>query len=138
MFGMPTETADEAWETVKMIKKIRPYRSSAAFFTPFPGSFLYDYCRENNLSLIDEHDGFVRFPEVDKPKIKNIDYELLRRMARISKNVSAWTKLRIRVERIFAHKKSKAFKVKFLEEAKQRPVKGMAVLRLARAEAKII
>ncbi len=43
MYGLPTETNEEASDTVRMIKKIKPYRASAAFFTPHPGSYLYDY-----------------------------------------------------------------------------------------------
>ena len=132
MFGVPTETPGEARDTVGMIKKIKPYRSSAAFFTPHPGSTLYQYCKKRNLSLIDQHDDFVNFPEIDKPKIKNIDYDFLRKMAKESKRLSFGVKARIRIERIFAHKKNKPFRLKFLEEMKRSPgLNKMAVLRLA-------
>lgn len=138
MFGMPTETDSEAWGTVLMIRKIRPYRSSAAFFTPHPGSHFYEYCKEKDLSLIDDHDDFVRFPEIDKPKIKNIDYGIMRKMAAISKDLSLGVKLKTRIEKIFAHRKNKYFKIKFQEELKRHPgLNKMAVLRLAHAAGRI-
>lgn len=75
MLGIPTETKEETMETVKMIKKIRPYIPSPAFYTPFPGSDLFEYCEKNNLSLIKDHSGYKRNPVC--PKIKGIDYEFL-------------------------------------------------------------
>lgn len=131
MFGLPTEKPEEAWDTVKMMKKIRPYRSSAAFFTPHPGSFFYEYCKKNGLSLIGAHDNFVKFPEIDAPKIKNVDYDLMRKMAVISKNVSWQVKVRIKAERVLAHKKKKPFKIKFQEQVRQSPaLNKMSVLRI--------
>ncbi len=102
MFGLPTETNEEARDTARIIKKIKPYRSSTAFFTPFPGSFFYEYCKENNLSLIGDHDAVAIFPEDDTPKIKNIDYNFMRKLATDSKNLPLRSKVRIRIERIFA------------------------------------
>lgn len=138
MYGVPTETNEEAMDTVRMIKRIKPYRSSAAFYTPHPGSHFYEYCSKNDLALIDKHDSFARFPEIDKPKIKNIDYDAIRQMARISKNVAPSVKLRIRLERLFVHKINKSFKVRFEEELKKDPrMNKTAVLRLAHAMGRI-
>jgi radical SAM superfamily enzyme YgiQ (UPF0313 family) len=138
MFGIPTETNKEAWDTVRMIKRIKPYRSSAAFFTPHPGSNFYNYCKKNNLSLIDDHDAFVRLPEVDRPKIKNIDYDAMRNMATISKDAAIGVKIRIRIERIFAHKRRKAFEARFKQELERKPgCNKLAVLRLAHKEGRI-
>lgn len=138
MFGLPTEKPEEAQDTVRMIKKIRPYRSSAAFFTPHPGSAFYGYCKRHNLSLIGPHDDFVRFPEVDKPKIKDIDYALIRKMAEVSKNVSLGVKMRIRVERTIWHKKKKPFKRKYKEELQRNPLLNkMAILREAHQAGRI-
>lgn len=75
MLGIPTETKEETMETVKMIKKIRPYIPSPAFYTPFPGSDLFEYCEKNDLSLIKTHSDYKRNPVC--PKIKGIDYEFL-------------------------------------------------------------
>ena len=75
MLGIPTESKQEAMDTVKMIKKIRPDHCSPAFFTPHPGSDLYKYCIENELSLITSHDEYRRNPY--GAKIRNIDYKFL-------------------------------------------------------------
>ena len=75
MLGIPTESKQEAMDTVKMIKKIRPDHCSPAFFTPHPGSDLYEYCIENELSLITSHNEYRRNPY--GAKIRNIDYKFL-------------------------------------------------------------
>lgn len=77
MLGMPTETNDEVMDTVRMIKKIKPYKPSPAFFTPHPGSDLYDYCVKNDLSLIRTHSDYSRSP--NSPKIRGVDYVFLQK-----------------------------------------------------------
>jgi len=76
MLGLPGETKEEQRMTVDMIKKIRPYHCSPAYYTPHPGSKLFDYCQENNLSLIKNHDDYRR--STYEPKIKGIDYDYLK------------------------------------------------------------
>ena len=76
MLGIPLETKEEQRETVNMIKKIKPYHCSPAYYTPHPGSDLFKYCMENNLSLISDHDGYRR--NNYEPKIKGIDYDYLK------------------------------------------------------------
>jgi len=75
MLGLPTETQDEVRETISMLKEIDPDYYSPAFYTPHPGSDLYDYCMENDLSLIVDHDSYRRNP--DEAKIKGVDYQWL-------------------------------------------------------------
>lgn len=75
MMGIPTETKEEVLETISMLKEIDPDYYSPAFYTPHPGSDLYDYCAEHDLSLIRNHDSYRRNP--DEAKIKGIDYEWL-------------------------------------------------------------
>jgi radical SAM superfamily enzyme YgiQ (UPF0313 family) len=83
MFGLPTETAEEMRQTVAMIRLIRPDLYAPAVFTPAPGSELYDYCRERDLILIDSATGYRR--NVDSgPKIRGVDYALVRRMVKQS------------------------------------------------------
>ncbi len=79
MFGLPTETEDEMRETVRMIRTIRPDYCSPSVFTPAPGSELYAYCRENDLSLIDSAAGYRR-DAMSGAKIKGVDYSLVQRM----------------------------------------------------------
>jgi len=75
MLGIPTETKEEVMDTVNMIREIDPDYYSPAFFTPHPGTDLYDYCVENDLSLIQDYDSYRRNPT--EPKIKGQDYEFL-------------------------------------------------------------
>lgn len=75
MLGLPTETKEEVMETISMLKEIDPDYYSPAFYTPHPGSDLYDYCMEHGLSLIQSHDGYRRNPT--EPKIKGVDYDFL-------------------------------------------------------------
>ncbi|MGD8397937.1 MAG: radical SAM protein [Anaerolineae bacterium] len=75
MLGLPTETKEEVMETISMLKEIDPDWYSPAFYTPHPGSDLYDYCIENDLSLITSHDQYRRNPW--DIKIKGQDPEFL-------------------------------------------------------------
>jgi anaerobic magnesium-protoporphyrin IX monomethyl ester cyclase len=75
MLGLPTETKEEVMETVSMLKEIDPDWYSPAFYTPHPGSDLYDYCIEHDLSLITSHDQYRRNPW--DIKIKGQDPEFL-------------------------------------------------------------
>jgi radical SAM superfamily enzyme YgiQ (UPF0313 family) len=75
MLGLPTETRDEVMDTVSMLKEIDPDWYSPAFYTPHPGSDLYDYCIEHDLSLITSHDQYRRNPW--DIKVKGQDPEFL-------------------------------------------------------------
>jgi len=76
MLGIPTETKEEIKDTISMLKEIDPDYYSPAFYTPHPGSDLYEYCLENNLSLIASHDQYRRNPT--ETKIRGQDYDFLR------------------------------------------------------------
>ena len=76
MLGLPTETEDEIRDTISMLKAIDPDYYSPAFYTPHPGSDLYDYCVEHGLSLVEDHDGYRRNP--DEIKIKGHDERFLK------------------------------------------------------------
>ncbi len=75
MLGIPTEAPDEVRDTISMLKEIDPDYYSPAFYTPHPGSDLYDYCLANGLSLITSHDQYRRNPT--ETKIKGQDYQFL-------------------------------------------------------------
>jgi radical SAM superfamily enzyme YgiQ (UPF0313 family) len=97
MFGVPTETNAEAWDTVQMIKRIDPDYRSYSFFTPLPGSDLYEYCREKKLSLVDTHAKYNRSMFV--PKIKGVDYAFLHRAVEEALDLP-WTKKVLRHMRL--------------------------------------
>ena len=64
-------------EQARMLKEIDPDYYSPSFYTPHPGSDLYDYCIEHDLSLITSHDQYRRNPW--DIKIKGQDHEFLQR-----------------------------------------------------------
>ncbi len=76
MLGLPTETEEEVMDTVRMMKRIDPDYYSPAFYTPHPGSDLFTYCQEHDLSLVVDHDSYRRNPT--ELKIKGHDYEFLK------------------------------------------------------------
>jgi radical SAM superfamily enzyme YgiQ (UPF0313 family) len=77
MLGLPTETKEDVQATLDLIKKVRPDVYSFSYFTPMPGTHLYEYCEKHNLSLIKSHDELADMgPNV--PKIKGVDYEYLK------------------------------------------------------------
>jgi len=76
MMGLPTETQKEVMDTVRLMKEIDPDYYSPAFFTPHPGTELYDYVVEHDLSRITGYDSYRRNPT--EPKIKTQDYEFLK------------------------------------------------------------
>lgn len=102
MLGIPTESKKEALDTLKMIKRIRPYRASPAFFTPHPGSDLYKYCMEKGLSLIKDHKDYSRSPHT--PKIKDIDYLFLEGVLEKSTKPALSVRIRRKWDHIFERK----------------------------------
>jgi len=102
MLGIPTETKEEAMDTLKMIKRIKPYRASPAFFTPHPGSDLYRYCEEKSLSLISDHKDYSRSPQ--SPKIKGVDYVFLRGLLEESRQVPLSVRIRRKADHIWERK----------------------------------
>jgi anaerobic magnesium-protoporphyrin IX monomethyl ester cyclase len=78
MMGLPTETKEEVMETYTMLKEIKPYHCSPAFYTPHPGSDLYKMGEEMGIHLITSHDDYRR--NTYEPKIKGPDYEFLKDM----------------------------------------------------------
>lgn len=82
MVGIPTETKAEVIETVQMAQKVKQIQPRAilswASYTPHPGSDLFEYCKENDLSLIRQASDYRRYFEGRmNPKIKGVDYKFL-------------------------------------------------------------
>lgn len=75
MLGLPEETPEEVMETVSMLKTIDPDYYSPAFYTPHPGTDLFDYALEHGLSLIEDYDSYRRNPT--ELKIKGHDWEFM-------------------------------------------------------------
>lgn len=80
MFGIPGETAEDVKATVRFIREIRPAYPSIAFFTPFPGTELGDYCVAQKLLLENKGDFYNRSASAEG-KLKGIDYSFLKAAA---------------------------------------------------------
>lgn len=76
MLGLPTETKEEQLETATMINIIQPDHTSLFYFTPIPGTDIYDYCSQNDL-MIREDEMNIERTNSYSPKIKNTDYKYL-------------------------------------------------------------
>jgi radical SAM superfamily enzyme YgiQ (UPF0313 family) len=75
MFGLPTETKEEVLETLSMLKEIRPFHCSPAFYTPHPGSDLFEMGKKMGIHLVTSHGSYRR--NTYEPKIKGPDYKFL-------------------------------------------------------------
>jgi len=73
MIGLPTETNAEIQDTVNLANRISPTIASCSFYSPMPGSYIYEYCKENDLILEKDFANLSRDPQ--KPKIKGVDYQ---------------------------------------------------------------
>jgi radical SAM superfamily enzyme YgiQ (UPF0313 family) len=75
MLGLPTETKEEVKETLTMLQEIKPYHCSPAFYTPHPGSDLFEMGKKMGIHLIKTHTSYRR--NTYEPKIKGPDYSFL-------------------------------------------------------------
>lgn len=99
MLGIPTETEDEIRQTISMLREIDPDYYSPAFYTPHPGSDLYDYCLEHDLSLIADYDSYRRNPT--EPKVKGHDPAFLQRALKESQRRTAANAMKRRLRRLW-------------------------------------
>jgi radical SAM superfamily enzyme YgiQ (UPF0313 family) len=74
MLGMPGETNDEIRQTVELIDMIQPDWVDPSYFTPYPGTTLYEYCKKQGLILMSDNESYLR-DFGSSPKIKGVDYE---------------------------------------------------------------
>ena len=86
MMGIPTETEKDLEATYNLMKEINPEIHAANYFSPIPGSNLYEYCKDNDLISTGTYEMFVR-GAIDN-KVKGIDYDLL---ARYKQKIDVWT-----------------------------------------------
>jgi radical SAM superfamily enzyme YgiQ (UPF0313 family) len=75
LVGVPTEREEDLQATLELNKEISPEILSVNYFSPIPGSDLYDYCKENDIINVTSYDMYVR-GAVDN-KIRGIDYQRL-------------------------------------------------------------
>jgi len=75
MLGIPGETREDAFKTMRMLKSMRRVLPSISFYAPYPGSALgYQLIAEGKSLMTKEN--YHRFP--DDEKVKGIDYQFYR------------------------------------------------------------
>jgi radical SAM superfamily enzyme YgiQ (UPF0313 family) len=77
MLGIPGETREDAFKTMRMLKSMRRVLPSISFYAPYPGSALGHQLIAEGKSLMSK-DNYHRFP--DDEKVKDIDYQFYRDM----------------------------------------------------------
>ena len=112
MLGVPTETKEDAQKTLNLIKKIKPNIYSFSYFTPVPGSYLWDYCKERNLNLMKSYDELADYGP-SKPKIKGIDYEYLKGVVEEAFGLKFKSRLIGKIMR-FIYTRTKRGKIRYL------------------------
>jgi len=75
MLGIPGETREDAFETMRMIKYMRRTMPSISFYAPYPGSALGYQLIAEGKSLMSK-ENYHRFP--DDEKVVGIDYQFYR------------------------------------------------------------
>ena len=77
MLGIPGETREDAFRTMRMVKYTKRIIPSIAFYAPYPGSALGHQLIAEGKSLMSQ-ENYHRFP--DDEKVKGIDYEFYRQL----------------------------------------------------------
>lgn len=67
--GFPFETKKQMEETLKINQIIKPDNGVVFYFYPYPGTKLFDICRDNNLLLSEKESGHIS-GYFEKPAIK--------------------------------------------------------------------
>jgi len=77
MLGIPGETHEDAFKTMRMVKYTKRILPSISFYAPYPGSALGHQLIAEGKSLMTK-ENYHRFP--DDEKVKGIDYQFYREL----------------------------------------------------------
>ena len=77
MLGIPGETPEDAFKTMRMLKSMRRVFPSISYYAPYPGSALGYQLIAEGKSLM-SRDNYHRFP--DDEKVKGINYQFYREL----------------------------------------------------------
>lgn len=78
MLGLPTETNQEASQTVELIRSTGVDFASPFFFRPIPGTGIYDLCEQNDLILPETKCSTIARTGVFQPTIRGVDYDFIK------------------------------------------------------------
>jgi radical SAM superfamily enzyme YgiQ (UPF0313 family) len=77
MLGIPGETQEDAYDTIRMLKRMKYVLPSISYYAPYPGSALgYQLIAEGKSKM--SKDNYHRFPNDEK--VKGIDYKFYDRL----------------------------------------------------------
>jgi radical SAM superfamily enzyme YgiQ (UPF0313 family) len=77
MLGIPGETHEDAFKTMRMVKYTKRILPSISFYAPYPGSALGNQLIAEGKSLMTK-ENYHRFP--DDEKVKGVDYQFYREL----------------------------------------------------------
>ncbi|MBM3131360.1 MAG: B12-binding domain-containing radical SAM protein, partial [Chloroflexi bacterium] len=79
MLGIPGETREDAFDTIRMLKRMKRVLPSISYYAPYPGSALgYQLIAEGKSRMSKEN--YHRYP--DDKKVKGIDYGFYQKLLR--------------------------------------------------------
>jgi anaerobic magnesium-protoporphyrin IX monomethyl ester cyclase len=73
ILGVPDETEDDMRKTLRLARLMKPDMINLSYFTPIPGSYLYNECKKRG--LIENHD-YSNFDRMNFGQIKGVDYAI--------------------------------------------------------------
>ncbi len=79
IIGIPTETEEDIQQTYDLVKYARPDILAVNIMSPFPGTPLFDYCRDNGLFPENmTHERFHIRKIFERGLLKGVDYDRVR------------------------------------------------------------
>ncbi len=77
MLGIPGETPEDAFKTMRMLKQMKRVFPSISYYAPYPGSALGNQLIAEGKSLMSK-ENYHRYP--DDEKVKGVDYQFYREL----------------------------------------------------------
>jgi len=72
MLGIPYETEESIRTSIKLFKKLKPFRTIVSIFTPFPGTTLYKLCLKNKWKINYAKPNYYETePALEQPSISS-------------------------------------------------------------------
>ena len=103
MLGIPGETHQDAFDTIRMLRRMKHALPSIAYYAPYPGSALgYQLIAEGKSRMTKEN--YHRYPSDEK--VKGIDYQFYNALLKgkydgeVNKGLPAWARPKGRVRRL--------------------------------------
>ena len=115
IIGIPGETEEMLWDTIKLNRNIRPTFSGVNIFYPYEGTIVGDYCFENE--LVNKH-AYYSFSNERRETVLNYPKEYRDKLVYYREN---WDELIyvFDIKKIFFRKLRRSFLWKYLRAAKR-------------------